>query len=105
MHKYCAKIKKLQKERGWTDYELSQQSGVWQQTLSKWFTTDVIPTLVNLEQVCEAFNITLADFFADGDMVELTPEKKSLNADWCSLTASEQAAVKAIVKSYKDNKK
>ena len=104
MNKYSAKVQMLQKKRGWTAYELSQASGVWQQTISKWYGSEVVPTLPNLEQVCEAFNITLADFFSEGNLIELTPEKKALHDDWCSLTKSEQDAVKAIIKSYKDNK-
>ena len=99
MNKYCTKVRKLQRERGWTDYELYKQSGVWQQTLSKWFGTDVVPTLPNLEQVCEAFGITLADFFAEGNLVELTPDKKELHDDFCKLTKPDQASVRSIIKS------
>jgi len=59
-------------------------------------------TIPLLEQISESVNITLADFFAEKSLVELTPEKKALINDWCSLTTNEQAAIKAIIKSYRD---
>jgi transcriptional regulator with XRE-family HTH domain len=102
MNKYAVKIDKLRNERGWTIYKLSQESGVPDQSISKWFYNGAMITLPLLEQVCQAFGITLADFFAEGSMVELTAEKKALHDDWSSLAPSERAAVLAVIKSYKD---
>lgn len=104
MNKIAAKIDKLRNDRGWSVYRLSQESGIADQSISNWLYNGSMITIPLLEQVCQAFGITLADFFAEGDMVELTPEKKALHDDWCSLTLSEQTAVKAIIKSYKDKK-
>jgi len=104
MNKFAAKIDRLRTERGWTVYKLSQESGVPDQTISKWLYNNSMVTIPLLEQVCDAFGITLADFFAEGNLVEVTAEKKALHDEWCSLSSSEQAAVKAIMKSYSEKK-
>lgn len=98
------KIDKLRTERGMTVYKLSQETSISAQTIHNWFEQGTVPTLKNIYEVCHALGLTLADLFATGSMVELTSEKKTLHDDWCSLSSSEQAAVKAIVKSYKDKK-
>ena len=47
--------------------------------------------------MCAAFGISLAQFFADQDMVELTPELKELFDNWVSLTPEQkQAALQMI---------
>lgn len=104
MNKFAAKIDRLRNDRGWSVYKLSQESGVPEQSISKWFYSGAMITIPLLEQICEAFGITLADFFAESSLIELTPEKKTLYDEWCSLTKTEQAAIKTIIKSYKVDK-
>ncbi len=58
---------------------------------------DVIPTL---EAVCHAFGITLAQFFAEGEMVEMSPELKELFEGWVSLTPDQKDAVLHVVKAF-----
>ncbi|MCL2630827.1 MAG: helix-turn-helix transcriptional regulator [Firmicutes bacterium] len=104
MDKYAIKINRLRNERGWSVYRLSQESGIPEQSISKWIYGSATITLPLLEQICEAFGITLADFFAEGALIELTPEKKTLHDDWHSLSENEQSAILAVIKSYKDGR-
>ena len=99
------KINRMRSERGWTAYKLSQESGLPAPTIRQWFKTDVFPTIPILLQICEAFGITLADFFAEDERVEVTSEVKKLYSDWCCLSSDEKASVEAIVKNYVNNKK
>ncbi len=50
--------------RGWTDYVLSQHSGVPLSTISSWYGRKLDPTVANLEKICDAFGITLSEFFS-----------------------------------------
>jgi len=104
MNKVTQRIDRMRADRGWTVYRLAEESGVSNGTIRNWFSTDTYPLIPALESICAAFGISLANFFADGNLVELTPEKKALCEDFDVLTKSERDAVKAIIKSYKDNK-
>lgn len=58
------------------------------------------PTLLALQAVCDAFEISLAEFFAEDEIIVVTPEVKELFNDWQVLTKEEKASVMAIVKNY-----
>ena len=59
------KIVNLRTERGWSEYELSKIANIRQSTISSWSTKDSIPSIPNLQKICDAFGITLAQFFAE----------------------------------------
>ena len=104
MNKVTQKIDRMRAERGWSLYRLSEESGVAHGTIRNWMGTDTYPLIPALEKICEAFGISLAEFFAEGNLSELTPRKKSLCDNFDILTESERVAVEAIIKSYLDNK-
>jgi len=91
------KINDEREKRGWSVYRLASEADLNQQTIHKWLNLGTQPNLQNIEQVCSAFGITLADFFAEGNMVELTSEKKALLDDWSALTDSEKVATRAFI--------
>jgi len=105
MNEITEKIFTMMASRRWSAYRLEQESGVSAPTIRRWQQSDMYPTIPNIMQVCEAFGITLAEFFLDGDMVELTPDVKELHADWRALTSDEQSAVRAVIKGYTKRKK
>ena len=69
-------IKELMDERGWTIYELAKRSGLAQTTIANMWKRNTEPTIPSLRAICNGFGITLAQFFAEGDLVELTPEQR-----------------------------
>jgi transcriptional regulator with XRE-family HTH domain len=95
------KIKKLLAERGWTPYRLSKEAGLPDATIGNIFRRNTMPTIPTLEAICRAFGITMSQFFADGDMVEMTPELKELFEDWVNLTAAQKQAVRSMLKAMK----
>ncbi len=97
---YFRKIDKMRVARGWSFYRLSQESGLSQQTFTKWMNGKTTPTLLALQAVCDAFEISLAEFFAEDEIIVVTPEVKELFNDWQVLTKEEKASVMAIVKNY-----
>lgn len=57
------KIKSLLEERKWTLYRLSKESEIRYSTLNNSFHRNNVPSISTLIQVCEAFGITLSEFF------------------------------------------
>ena len=92
-----SKLRQLMAERGWTAYRLAKESGLSESTLANIFKRNTVPSISTLESVCSAFGISLAQFFAENDMMELTPELKELFDNWVSLTSEQkQAALQMI---------
>ena len=87
-----SRLRQLMSERGWTAYRLAKESGLSESTLANIFKRNTVPSISTLEAVCAAFGISLAQFFAEQDMVELTPELKELFDHWVSLTPEQKQA-------------
>lgn len=95
------RIKELMDERGWTIYELSKRSGLAQTTISNMWKRNTEPTIPSLRAICSGFGITLAQFFAEGDLVELTPEQKEFFMRWAALSAEQKEMLMNLVGSMK----
>ena len=87
------RLRQLLDERGWTEYRLSKNCGLSESTLANIFRRNTVPSIATLETICKGFGITLSQFFADDDMVELTPELKQLFDRWVTLTPEQKSAV------------
>ena len=56
--------------------------------------------MVNWEaqRCCKGFGITMSQFFAEGEMVELTPELKELFDNWVNLTPEQKIAANQMLR-------
>ena len=52
-------------------YRLSELSGLNQSTLANTFSRGTVPSLNNLEAMCSAMGVTLAQFFTEGESEQL----------------------------------
>ena len=68
------KIKVLQGQRGWPDYKLAQKAGIPIATLSSLYARKSPPKLETLQCICNAFGITLSQFFLENERVEILSE-------------------------------
>ena len=98
------RLRELLQERGWSEYRLAQVSGLNESTISNIYRRNTLPPIATLEAICKAFGITLSQFFADGDMVEMTPDVKELLDAWIPLTQEQKRTVLLVAKSYGKNK-
>lgn len=96
------RLNKVLKEAGITRYRFSKKCDVPEETLTGIFNRGSIPTIVTLEAICKGLNITLSQFFAENDMIELTPELKELYSDWRFLTPKQKELTKQFVKEMKN---
>ena len=71
-----AKIEKLKNERGWSDYELAQQAMLTQSTLASIKARKSPPKLETLHAICNAFNITLSQFFLEDEHADVLSEQE-----------------------------
>lgn len=94
------RLRQLLDERGWTEYRLSKKCGLSESTLANIFRRNTTPSITTLEAICNGFGITLSQFFAEGDLVELTPELKDLFEKWVNLTPEQKAAVYSMISAF-----
>lgn len=91
-------ITQYREERGWTEYQLAERSGLPQSTISSWYRKKIIPTVPSLEKICIAYGITLSQLFSEGgETVTLTESQQKLLGCWARLDADQQAAVFALI--------
>lgn len=92
------KVRKLQEERGWSTYKLAYESGLTQSTLSNMFARGTCPTVDTLEKICDAFGISLSEFFEKEDRtVHASKEEIELLRQYRALTNKEKDAVKSMI--------
>lgn len=92
-------ITEYRENKGWTEYQLAEQSGLPQSTISSWYRKNMIPTVPSLEKICMAFGITLSQLFAeDDDPVTLTASQKELLIRWSRLDEKQQAVLFDLLK-------
>lgn len=99
-----ARLRKLLNERGWSEYKLAKASGLSESTIANIFRRNTVPSIVTLEYICNAFGITLSQFFADGAMVELSPELKEIFDGWVNLTVEQKQAVSQMIQAMRHDK-
>lgn len=91
-------IKRDREARGWSEYQLAERSGLPQSTISSWYIKGMTPSFASLEKICDAFGVTLSQFFAEGDTrIALTPSQREMLDKWNRLTAAQQTALLALM--------
>ena len=92
------RLQRLLSERHWSKYRLSKESGLSESTIANIFKRNTDPAITTLEAICNGFGITLSQFFAEQEMVELSPELKELFESWRPLAREQKAAVLQVIK-------
>ena len=98
------RLRRLLEERGWTEYRLAKKCGLSQSTIANIYRRNTIPSIATLEVICNGFGITLSQFFADGEMVELTPDLKDIFDSWVNLTPEQKAAALQMLRAMEKSK-
>ena len=96
-----ARIKELMDERNWSIYELSKRSGLAQTTISNMWKRNTEPTIPSLRALCDGFGISLAEFFSEGNLSELSSEQREVLLYWSSLSPKHKELIIELMKSMK----
>lgn len=98
------RLRQLLNERGWSEYKLAKRCGLSESTIANIFRRNTVPSIATLETICSGFGITMSQFFAEGDMVEITPELKELFENWVNLTPEQKKAANQMLKAMNNSK-
>ena len=67
MNEVLETITKYRLAKGWSEYQLAEESNLPQSTISSWYRKDLYPTIPTLKKICDAFSITLSQVFDTND--------------------------------------
>ena len=98
------RLRQLLNERGWSEYKLAKRCGLSESTVANIFRRNTVPSIATLETICSGFGITMSQIFAEGDMVEITPELKELFENWVNLTPEQKKAANQMLKAMNNSK-
>lgn len=96
------RIDRIMKERNWSDYRLSLESGLSSSTIANIHRRGTVPSISTLEQICDAFGISLSQFFAeDTRLVQLTSEQADMFDTWASISGNQKQIIHEIINEFK----
>lgn len=99
------RIEDEKKKRGWSDYQLSVQSGVSQAILTTWKKKSLTPSLASIEQICDAFGITLSQFFNEGETVRVLSNEEAQLVDlWEKTSMKQKETILQMMDAFVHNK-
>ena len=92
------RIHQLRLERGWSVNNLAMEAGMTQSTLNSILSRNTPPKIETLQLICEAFGITLAQFFLEDEKVEiLSAKEKEFLAAYRKLPENKQKALLNLI--------
>ena len=95
------RIDNLMKEHGWSDYKLAAESGLSSSTIANLRRRNTVPSIPTLEAICDAFGITLSQFFnEDEEYVHLTQEQQLLFKRWIALTDNQKLLIENLINEF-----
>ena len=92
------RIKSLLEQRGWTAYRLSKSCSLSENTIATLLKRNSLPSIGTLEAICDGFGITLSEFFAEGDLIEVSPDTKKLIEYWGGISSEQKAVILDLLK-------
>ena len=96
------RLKRLLKKKGWSRYDLSKKTGISPNSLYSWINSGIVPSLANIERICNAANITIEQFFYDKGVDKLSDEESKLLNDWITLSDKEKQAIFLTIEAFKE---
>ena len=94
------RINELMNMKGWTPYELSNQTGISTNAIYDWNKIGAMPTMPNIIKICEAMKITLEYFFCGGSY-QYTEEESKVLDKWFSLSDLEKSEIMKLMETFK----
>ena len=92
-----ARIRQLMDEREWSEYRLAIEAGLSQSTVANIFNRNTTPSIPTIEAICDAFGLTLAQFFSEGNLTMMTSEQQAMFQHWSSLNPRQKAVLAQLI--------
>jgi len=97
-----ARITELMEMRGWSKYRLAKESGISNSTIGNMFRRNSIPDIQTIEMLCKGMNITVSQFFAENELIELDAEQQETIFKMSFLTSKQKGFVSDLINSYNE---
>ena len=98
-NKVIQRIQELCKEQEVSIYKLAIRSKIPNTTLTNMISKNTMPTVPTIEKICDAFDITLSQFFSSESIFGLLSKEHAEILDmWTSLDEQGKALAKAYLK-------
>ena len=99
------KIDRMRIAKGWTVNKLAYEAALTQSTVANMLNSGAEPKISTLKAICDAFNITLSEFFYENTETELNPKILDMIFSFNKLSDNEQKIVYDLIKVMEKNKK
>ena len=93
-----SRLSDLLKQSGISRYRLAKICDIPEETLTGIFKRGNTPTFATLETICQGLGITLAQFFAENNMIEMSPDMKEFYDEWKFLTNEQKSLTIQVMK-------
>lgn len=90
------KIDKMRRDRGWSINNLAMEAMLTQSTVNNLYHRNTEPKISTLRSICNAFGVTLAEFFAD-DNAPVEPDAELIGRIKL-LTPAQKTALAAFLR-------
>lgn len=98
------KLNELRLERNLSVYRLAELSGLNQSTLANTFSRGTVPSVANLDAMCQAMGLTLAQFFSESERTtRLTEDELLLIENYRRLPPDVKKAFARMANACKDD--
>lgn len=87
------------KKNGWSKYELMNQTSLSSGIIYEWYNGDTFPTLKNIISVCDAFGISLSEFFATTKEEQIGAYEDELFKLCAAMNDNQRDALLSVAKS------
>lgn len=98
------KIDKMRMERGWTVNKLASEAMLTQSTVANMFNTGAEPRISTLRAICEAFGITLSEFFFEENKENIDPLTMETAIALSKLDENEKRLINELTRTLLKNK-
>lgn len=101
-----ARISELMQKQGLSRYQLAKMAGLSQSTIANMYQRNTVPSVATIETICEVFDISLPQFFAEKDDQFFPMNEKQREAMdlYLLLDEDQQAAILTIMKNMHPKK-
>ncbi len=97
------KLNKMRLERNLSVYKLAYLSGLNQSTLANTFSRGLVPSIVNLEAICDAMGVSLAQFFTESEEdFKLTEKERQMLINYRRLPEETRDLIGKLIEKYVD---
>lgn len=94
------RIRQERDKRGWTDYELAENAGITQSTISTWYSRGIEPGVASIEKICMGLGISLSQFFCQDAESPFTANQSEILDLWNRLSPKQREAVTTMIQSF-----